>query len=425
MDERDILFLQHQDSSDSSSDGSNYERSLGSSSSSSSSSSSEFSMMDIDDSIDEAMQMAVSILWDLEGGLEDSTIRWRDRHEGLLICEISDDDAIAHFRFRKTHLQELSDMLWPRLHQFLPGATSPSLVVFEKGNYSAPYETMLLMVLFRFSRPRRIHKDMEAYFGYRRSKISASIKAMVHALHALSLQYLDDPSIFQHRMAYYAERIFAKCGVVRCVWGFIDGTLRKTCRPSFFQKLLYSGHKRAHGIKFQSVVAPDGLFTCMFGPITGNRHDSYMLAKSRLIPKLREVMPPLPAPAIDGNQYENLQNHGIFSLYGDPAYPQSLLLFGGYRNPRPGSREARWNTEMSKVREVVEWAFANLIKNWAFLDFRASMMVFKSPVAKYYMIAAFLMNCRSCFYGNQTMQYFDCEPLTLQQYLSLVPEPPQ
>ena len=59
-------------------------------------------MMDIDDSIDEAMQMAVSILWDLEGGLEDSTIRWRDRHEGLLICEISDDDAIAHFRFRKT-----------------------------------------------------------------------------------------------------------------------------------------------------------------------------------------------------------------------------------------------------------------------------------------------------------------------------------
>jgi hypothetical protein len=151
---------------------------------------------------------------------------------------------------------------------------------------------MLLMVLFRFSRPRRIYKDMEAYFGYRRSKISASIKAMVHALHALSLQFLDNPSIFQQRMAYFAERIFAKCGVVQTVCGFIDGTLRKTCRPSFFQKLLYSGHKRAHGIQFQSVVAPDGFFTCMFGPITGNRHDSYMLAMSGLIPKLQEIMPP-------------------------------------------------------------------------------------------------------------------------------------
>ena len=415
MDERDFLFLHHQDSSDdSSSDGSNYECG----SSSSSSSSSENDMMDIDDTIDDAIQMAVSLLWDLEGGLEDSTIRWRQRHEGLLIREISEDDAIADFRFRKSHLQELADKLWPRLRQFLPGAGSPNLVVYENGNYSAPYETMLLMVLFRFSRPRRIYKDMEAYFGYRRSKISASIKAMVHALHALSLRYLDNPAIFQHRMAHYAERIFAKCGVVQSVWGFIDGTLRKTCRPSFFQKLLYSGHKRAHGIKFQSVVAPDGFFTCMFGPITGNRHDSYMLAKSELMPKLREIMPPLPAEV---NDHNNLQNHGIYSLYGDPAYPQSLLLFGGYRNPRPGSQEARWNTEMSKVREVVEWAFANLIKNWAFLDFRASMMVFKSPVAKYYIIAAFLMNCRSCFYGNQTMQYFDCEPMNLGQYLSLVP----
>jgi hypothetical protein len=215
MDERDFLFYHNKESSESSSsDGSNHEGS------SSSSSSSEFDMMDIDDTIDEAMQMAVSLLWDLEGGLEDATIRWRQRHEGLLSCEISEDDAIAHFRFRKPHLQELSDMLWPRLYQFLPGAGSPNLVVFKNGNYSAPYETMLLMVLFRFSRPRRIYKDMEAYFGYRRSKISASIKAMVHALHALSLQYMDNPSIFHHRMAYYAERIFAKCGVVQTVWGF-------------------------------------------------------------------------------------------------------------------------------------------------------------------------------------------------------------
>ncbi|KAI2512404.1 DDE superfamily endonuclease [Fragilaria crotonensis] len=188
----------------------------------------------------------------------------------------------------------------------------------------------------------------------------------------------------------------------------------------------------------------------MFGPITGNRHDSYMLAKSRLIAKLHEMMPPLPAPTIDGgNQHENLQKLASFHYMGiqlipnlfsfledtgilaqglkkrgEMTYPQSLLLFGGYRNPRPGSQEARWN-DMSKVRdEVVEWAFANLIKNWAFLDFRASMMVFKSPVTKYYMIAAFLRNRRSCFYGNQTMQYFDCEPLrTLQQYLSLVAEP--
>lgn len=50
---------------------------------------------------------------------------------------------------------------------------------------------------------------------------------------------------------------------------------------------------------------------------------------------------------------------------------------------------------MSKVSEVVEWAFANLIKNWAFLDFRASMMVFKSPVTKYLSLVAELAATRT------------------------------
>ena len=162
----------------------------------------------------------------------------------------------------------------------------------------------------------------------------------------------------------------------------------------------------------------------MFGPITGSRHDLYMLAISGLIPKLQEIMP-APLPAAEVNDQKIIQNDaGIYSLYGDPACPQFVLHFGGYRNPCPGSQEARWNTAMSKVREVLEREFANLIKSWAFMDFRASMMVFKSPIAKYYIIAAFLMNCRSCFYGNQTMQYFDCEPMTLEQYLSLVPAQP-
>jgi hypothetical protein len=146
-----------------------------------------------------------------------------------------------------------------------------------------------------------------------------------------------------------------------------------------------------------------------------------MLAMSGLMPKLQEIMPPpLPAEVNDHNIIQN--DAGIYSLYGDPACPQFVLHFGGYRNPCPGSQEARWNTAMSKVREVLEREFANLIKSWAFMDFRASMMVFKSPIAKYYIIAAFLMNCRSCLvYANQTMQYFDCKSKTLEQYFSLVP----
>ena len=39
-------------------------------------------------------------------------------------------------------------------------------------------------------------------------------------------------------------------------------------------RVLYNGHKRVHAIKFQSVVAPNGLIANLFGPVEGRRHDS-------------------------------------------------------------------------------------------------------------------------------------------------------
>jgi hypothetical protein len=77
-----------------------------------------------------------------------------------------------------------------------------------------------------------------------------------------------------------------------------------------------------------------------------------------------------------------------------------MYLFGGYRNPQPGSPKAQWNTEMSKVCEVVEWGFCSVSSMWAFLDFRPSMRIFKSPIAKFYIVGAFVVNLRTCFYGN-------------------------
>ena len=47
--------------------------------------------------------------------------------------------------------------------------------------------------------------------------------------------------------------------------------------------LLHHGQKRVHTIKFQSVVAPNGLIANLFGPVEGRRHDSSMLCDSDLI----------------------------------------------------------------------------------------------------------------------------------------------
>ena len=158
-------------------------------------------------------------------------------------------------------------------------------------------------------------------------------------MHALGVLYLDNPEIFHWRMPYYAERVHNKCGLTESVWGLIDGKLHKTCCPSYFQNLMYSGHKRCHGIKFQSIVTPDGLFAFMYGPMNGNWYDSFLLSTSGLLDKLQAFMLDLPGTV-------------AFSLYGDPAYPQSIYIFGGYKIPwmsppmhfgiQPCQRFVRW-----------------------------------------------------------------------------------
>ena len=331
--------------------------------------------------------------------MEDDTIEWGKR---VVIEDLSEDDAVFHFRFRKADLKDVADRLWPRLTEYL-GDNHEHVTVINR--YSMPYETLLLLVLYRFSRPRRLRKEMEGFFGMRKSKISAGIDTMIDALHKLSLKYLDNPHIFYHRMPYYARKVYEKCGLVQNVWGFIDGTFRKTCRPSYFQRLAYSGHKRCHGIKFQSVVTPDGLYAHFYGPIAGNRHDASLLNFSNLLPKLALFMP-------DDGTFPV-----VYSLYGDPAYPNSVYLFCGFWNPLEGTLEAFCNTCMSKVRIAVEWGFNQILQQWSFLDFRPAKKIFHSPVAQYYMVGAFLINLRTCYYGNQAMVYFDCDTLSITQYL--------
>ena len=139
--------------------------------------------------------------------------------------------------------------------------------------------------------------------------------------------------------------------------------------------------------------------------MNGNRHDSHMLSESNLLTKLTDMMP------VDGVTH---------ALYGDPAYPQSQYLFGGFPHPRAGSIEALWNTLMSKVREVVEWGYKQIITNWSYLDFKSSMKIFQVPVAKYYIVGAFLTNLKTTFYDNQINTYFACKTLTLKEYLELI-----
>jgi hypothetical protein len=53
--------------------------------------------------------------------------------------------------------------------------------------------------------------------------------------------------------------VFRRAGLpINNLIGFIDGKLWPVCRPGKYQNVLYSGHKRIHGLKLQGIIFPNG-----------------------------------------------------------------------------------------------------------------------------------------------------------------------
>ena len=116
------------------------------------------------------------------------------------MLDLNRDDAFTHFWFRNVHLQEVPNHLWPRLQFYL--SSQNSAVQVENGKKSLPYETLLLLVLYWFSRPRRLQNNMESFFGICIARMLSTMSFVISTMHAVGVLYLDNPNIFHWRMQY-------------------------------------------------------------------------------------------------------------------------------------------------------------------------------------------------------------------------------
>ena len=139
---------------------------------------------------------------------------------------------------------------------------------------------------------------------------------------------------------------------------------------------MYNGHKRVHGIIFQSVVTPNGLIANLSGPFEGKSHDSVMLHESDLLNELRQVA---------------FYNGQPLCLYGDPAYPLGVHLQAPYRN-KLTSQITLYNKAMSEVLVSGELLFGNICNYFEFIDFKKQMKVHLSAVGKMYFVCALFEN---------------------------------
>lgn len=297
------------------------------------------------------------------------------------------------FRFRKDDLITLQHLL-----------RIPDEVRLCNGSKVKGTEALCVM-LRRLCYPCR-YVDLYEMFGRCLSDISRIVKwVSTHIMDNFShlLDNIDKPWLDQHSLRTMAAAVQMKGAPLSNCWGFIDGTTVYICRPQVNQEYLFSGHKRQHCLKFQSIVSPNGLIVSLLGPYEGKRHDAGIFHESLIAQQLQE----------------KVDENGVpFHVYGDSAYPLLDIVMTPYRGANITEEQQEFNTVMGPLRICVEWAFGDISRTFAFLDYKKNLKLYLQPVGLLYKVGAILVNCRTCLYGNETSKYFGIEPPSLPQYLA-------
>ena len=178
---------------------------------------------------------------------------------------------VFYIRFQKGDLDRLGRAL-----------QLPEKYVCSQGTVATGMEALLIM-LRRLAYPNR-WSDLVPIFGRAQPELTA-IFHEVYSMHCVQsnsgigylyilLQIMED--IFQkfnHLLtsleliwldpAVFSDAIHAKGAALQQCWGFIDGTVRPIARPTRNQRIMYSGHKRIHCLKFQVWIYNCKVYMCL------------------------------------------------------------------------------------------------------------------------------------------------------------------
>lgn len=257
------------------------------------------------------------------------------------------------------------------------------------------------------------------------SEISNEVVTLLDERWEHLLHFDSNALLLPANLKVYSDTIHKSGAPLHSVWGFIDCTIRVMCRPSHHQRQAYNGHKRFHGLKYQAVMLPNGLFGHLFGPIEARHNDAYTLTESGLmeecalhakLPNVLEDTGEGGGAGDGGGGMDTSMGPSCLQLFGDPAYGLNSQIISPF--PKPGRHDDRqeWNTRMSKVRIEVEHGFTLVTNNWRLLGAKWKLHVFQSPVGRYYRVGVLLTNALACLQPNQVSQYFNCPPPSLEEY---------
>ncbi len=175
------------------------------------------------------------------------------------------------------------------------------------------------------------------------------------------------------------------------------------------QQKFYSGHKRKHSYKYQSVVTPDALVLSLTRLLIGRKSDWKMMKQSDLAEKLLAV------------NWGRRAAYALY-LYGDPTYSTIYGFMGPYKNFLSRSRTSAqdlFNKIMSRLQIEIEHGFAIHQNLWTWNEFHLGLKLSQGAVVCN-VVTVFLANIWTCMRGNQTNVRFTFAPPALKDYLELL-----
>lgn len=261
------------------------------------------------------------------------------------------------------------------------------------------------LILRRMVYPNR-WQELEKDFGRWESTLCRMFQYLMHlilerVMHCVLFYPVDMDCLLRYHQAFVRKGVPEELKIV----AVLDVKKHNSCRPTHYQRTQYK-RKKGHGFQYQTLESPDGLVMHCAYAGDGSRGDSYLLWATKLKPFWRA--------------------HYVlrfFRMLADSAYGNDDVVIALYKRRRgepvlPLLRR-NFNDRLSPIRTEVEWGYEKIVRDWAMIDFKKKIQIERCNVEALFHLAVWLTNVKTCARrGNQISKWFDCEPPTLDEYLT-------